>query len=92
MFYHIFVIKKCCFHLLWRMIAVARDLEEDIELTPKCNGSYIRVTRCMNVVLDAKHVKLQFSLTKHLPIVDPSLIHELLVQVKRHYNICCVEP
>ena len=46
----------------------------------------------MNAVMDAKRVKLDSSLAKDLPIVDPSLEHEFLAQIKRHYDLCYQEP
>ena len=36
----------------------------------------------MNAAMDAKRVKLDSSLVKHLPIADLSLGHDFLAQIK----------
>lgn len=46
------------------------------------------ITEFMNVAMDAKCVKLDCSLTKHLPITNPTLGPHFLAQVKRHYDLC----
>ena len=46
------------------------------ELTPNNERSSEEITAFMNVTMDAKRVKLDSSLAKHLPIADPSLGHD----------------
>ena len=46
----------------------------------------------MNAAMDAKRVKLDSSLAKHLSIADPGLGHGFLAQIKRYYNLCYEEP
>jgi hypothetical protein len=50
------------------------------------------ITAFMNAAMDAKRVKLDSSLAKHLPIADSSLGHEFLAQIKRYYDLCYEEP
>ena len=45
----------------------------------------------MNAAMDAKRVKLDSSLAKHLPIADPRLGHKLFAKIKRHYDSCYKE-
>jgi hypothetical protein len=77
-----------------RDIADAEDLAKKkyFELTPESERSSEGITAFMNAAMDAKRVKLDSSLAKHLPIADPSLGHEFLVQIKRHYDLCYEEP
>ena len=42
--------------------------------------------------MDAKRVKLDSSLSKHLSIADPSLGHGFSAQIKRHYDLYYNEP
>ena len=42
--------------------------------------------------MDAKHVKLDSSLVKHLLIADPFLGLKFLVQIKKNYDLCSDEP
>ena len=37
--------------------------------------------------MNAKRVKLDFSLAKHLSIADPNLGHSFLAQIKWHYDL-----
>jgi hypothetical protein len=46
----------------------------------------------MNTKIDAKCVKLDSSLAKHIPIADPSLGHNFLAQIKWHYDLCYEKP
>ena len=49
------------------------------------------ITEFMNAAMDAKRVKLDPSLAKHLPIADPGLGQGFLAQIKRHYDLCYEE-
>ena len=49
------------------------------ELTPKNERSSEGITAFMIASMDAKHVKLDSSLTKYLSIVDPSLRYKFLI-------------
>ena len=62
------------------------------EITQEHERSDKGIYEFMNAALDAKRVKLNSSLAKHLPITDPSLGHCFLVQIKRHYNLWYKEP
>ena len=77
-----------------RDIVDAGDLAKKkyFELTPESERSSEGITAFMNVAMDAKRVKLDSSLAKHLPIADPSLGHKFLIQIKRHYDLCYEEP
>ena len=46
----------------------------------------------MNATMNAKRVKLDSSLAKHLLIADRGLGHGFLAQIKRHYDLCYEEP
>ena len=37
--------------------------------------------------MNAKGVKLDSSLVKHVHVADPSLRHKFLSQIKRHYDL-----
>ena len=51
------------------------------EVTVEHERSVEGITEFMNAAMDVKRVKLDSSLAKHLPIVDPSLGHNFLAQI-----------
>ena len=77
-----------------RDIADAGDLAKKIyfEVTVEHERSVKGITEFMIAAMDAKRTKLDSSLTKHLPIVDPGLGQGFLAQIKRHYDLCYKEP
>ena len=46
----------------------------------------------MTAAMNAKRVKFNSNLAKHLAIVDPSLGYHFSVQIKRNYDFCYDEP
>ena len=46
----------------------------------------------MNTAMDAKCIKLDSSLVKHLPTAHHGLGQKILAQIKRHYDLCYEEP
>lgn len=63
-----------------------------LQLTPKLDRSSEGVYKIMIATMDAKHIKLDSNLTKHLPIANHSLGLEFLAQATRHYDLCSDEP
>ena len=57
------------------------------ELSVNNESSSEGITTFMNAAMNAKRVKLDFSLLKHLSIADLSIRHEFLAQIKRHYDL-----
>lgn len=54
-------------------LPMPKILQKKIQLTPKLERSSEGVFQVMNATMDTKRVKMDFNLTKHLPITDPSL-------------------
>ena len=77
-----------------RDIADAGDLAKKkyFEVTVEHERSIEGITEFMNAAIDAKRVKQDSSLAKHLPIADPGLGQGFLAQIERHYDLCYEEP
>ena len=67
-------------------------MKKYFEVTQEHERYVERIIEFMNAAMDAQRVKLDSSLANHLPIVDSSLEHGLLAEIKRHYDLHYEEP
>ena len=82
-----FNLTDCVIYSAWYCWCTRFGRVKYFEVTQEIKRFVKWITEYMNAAMNAKRVKLDFSLAKHLSIADPNLGHSFLAQIKWHYDL-----